>query len=301
MSSLVPPSRARSFALIAAAYATGLLVGATVAAALPTGAPLWQRVALADLAATVAVFAWSVALDNSSVYDAYWSVAPMVIAPALAAGVDAAAAPLGRRVLVTGLVLAWGARLTFNWARGWRGLDHEDWRYVDLRGKTGRLYWAVSLLGLHAMPTAVVFLGCLPLLPALVTGGRPLGPLDAVAAAVTAGGVAVEAVADAQLHAFRRRATPGEILATGLWAYSRHPNYFGEITFWWGLFLFALAAGEGSAWTGVGALAVTVLFVTVSVPLIDRRSLARRPDYAAHRDRVSAIVPWWPRGAGPSR
>lgn len=296
MTKPVPPSLAASFAWIVAAYAVALLVAAVVAVALPAGVPLWQRVALADVAATVAVFAFSVGLDNSSAYDAYWSVAPMAIAPALAFGVDGGSAPLGRRALVVALVLAWGARLTYNWARGWQGLAHEDWRYVDLRAKTGRLYWAVSLFGLHLFPTALVYLGCLALLPALVSGARPLGALDAAAAVVTAGAVVIEGMADAQLRAFRRRAEPGAIMTEGLWAYSRHPNYFGEIMFWWGLALFALAA-DGGAWrAGAGALAVTLLFVFVSVPMLDKRSLARRPAYAEHMKRVSAIVPWWPRG-----
>jgi len=291
----VPASLAASFAWVVAAYAVALLVAATVSVALPAGVPLWQRVALADVAATAAVFAFSVGLDNSSAYDAYWSVAPMVIAPALAFGVDGGSAPLGRRVLVVALVLAWGARLTYNWARGWQGLAHEDWRYVDLRAKTGRLYWAVSLFGLHLFPTVLVCLGCLALLPALVTGVRPLGALDAAAAVVTAGAVAIEGVADAQLRAFRQRAEPGAIMAEGLWAYSRHPNYFGEIMFWWGLLGFALAADQGAWWAGAGALSITALFVFASVPMLDKRSLARRPAYAEHMKRVSAIVPWWPR------
>jgi len=291
-----PPSLAVSFAWIVAAYVVASLVAwATVVWLLPA-APLWQRVAAADAAATVAVFVFSVALNNSSAYDAYWSVAPMAIAPALALLAPEGRAPFARRALVVTLVLAWGARLTYNWARGWTGLAHEDWRYVDLRAKTGRAYWLVSFFGLHFFPTVLVFLGCLALFPALVTGAAPLGALDGVGLVVTAGAIVIEAVADAQLRTFRQTAKPGEIMARGLWAYSRHPNYFGELMFWWGLFAFALAA-DGGAWrTGVGAVAITALFVFVSVPMLDRRSLARRPEYADHMKRVSAIVPWPPRG-----
>ena len=299
MTTPAPRTLATSFAWVVAAYATaGLVAWCVTALALPD-APLWQRVAAADIAATVAVFAFSVVLDNSSVYDAYWSVAPMAIAPALAFFAPGVRAPLGRRALVVALVLAWGARLTYNWARGWAGLHHEDWRYVDLRAKTGRAYWAVSLLGLHGFPTVLVYLGCLALLPALVTGTQPLGALDLAAAAVTGGAIALEALADAQLSAFRVTAKPGDIMAAGLWAYSRHPNYLGEMLFWWGLFLFALA-GDGGTWRfGAGAVAITALFTFISVPMLDRRSMARRPEYAAHMRRVSAIVPWpWGRAAG---
>ena len=284
-------SRWLSFVLVAAAYlvagAAALIVARTAA-----GLRLWVVVALADAAATLAVFAFSRALNNSSVYDPYWSVAPMVIAPALALSPLSAAAPVLRRALVVALVLAWGARLTYNWARGWEGLHQEDWRYVDLRRTTGRAYWLVSLVGLHLMPTLSVYLGCLALLPALAAGGRPLGLLDAAAALVAASALAIETVADEQLRSFRRaRPAAGETLDTGLWALCRHPNYLGEIGFWWGLFLFALAAAPGAWWTVIGPLWITALFVFVSVPLMDRRALLRRPAYAAHMARLPALLP----------
>src|SRR5262249_27767303 len=160
--------------------------------------------------ATAVVFAASVIVDNSSVYDPYWSVAPMVIAPWLAAHA-APGVPAARQIVVVALVTAWGARLTWNWARGWPGLAHEDWRYVEIRGPPGRAYWPVSFIGIHLMPTVWVYLGSLSLIPALASGTRPLGALDLAAAAVTAGAIAIEAIADQQLRAFRRGGpAPGE-------------------------------------------------------------------------------------------
>lgn len=263
--------------------------GFALARALPGTSPLWQVVAAADVAATVVVFAFSVVLDNSSVYDAYWSVAPMVIAPALAV---VGAAPAARKAIVVALVLLWGARLTYNWARGWQGLAHEDWRYVDLR-RLGRAYWVVSFVGLHMMPTLLVFAGCLSLFPALVTGTAPLGPLDAAAFAVTLGAIALEGVADQQLRAFRLSGpSPGAILESGVWSWCRHPNYLGEIGLWWGLYLFALAADRSAWWCFAGPLAITLLFSFVSVPLLDKRSLARRPAYAEHMARLPGLFPW---------
>jgi steroid 5-alpha reductase family enzyme len=250
----------------------------------------WKRIGAADVAATIVVFGFSVLFDNSSVYDAYWSVAPMVIAPVLAAQSGAGVPPV-RRAVVIALVLIWGARLTYNWARGWQGLAHEDWRYADNRGKRSP-YWVTSFLGFHMMPTVWVYLGCLSLIPAIATGTRPLGPLDAAGFVVTAGAIAIEAVADQQLRAFRlAKGEPGRILDTGLWAVSRHPNYLGELSFWWGLYLFALAA-DPSWWGAIaGAVSITLLFMYLSVPLLDRRSLARRPQYRDHMKRVPALFP----------
>jgi steroid 5-alpha reductase family enzyme len=98
-------------------------------------------------------------------------------------------------------------------------------------------------------------------------------------------------VADLQL---RRFAAPGRIVDRGLWRWSRHPNYLGEVGFWWGLWLFGLAAAPGWWWTVVGPLVMVALFVFVSVPLMDDRSLARRPGYAEHMRRVPALLPWSP-------
>lgn len=271
------------------AYGTAACLGITVAVALPATLPLWQRVAAADLAGTLAIFGFSVALNNSSVYDAYWSVAPAVIAlMALVTSTGTLGAGSAAALVVVWL---WAARLTWNWARGWAGMGHEDWRYVDLRRSTGRAYWLVSLVGLHVFPTILVFLGCVPLLAVFTADDLGWSATLAAGLSLSLVGTAVEAVADEQLRAFRHRARPGEVLAEGLWAHSRHPNYLGEMLFWWGAAVAGYAAGaRGWACFG-GAVAVHLLFVFVSVPLLDRRSLARRPAYAAHMAQVPGIFP----------
>ena len=291
------PSRARlaAFAVVIGVYAAAGL--AALAVALSGLHPLATTL-LADLAATLVVFLASTAAGNASLYDPYWSVAPPIVVIAWAVtghGVG------GRQAAVIVLVLAWAIRLTANWARSWRGLGHEDWRYRQLRGQTaGRLpWWFVNLAGIQLMPTLVVFLGLLPAWPAVTAGTRPLNALDAVATVVTAAAIDVEALADRQLHRFAADpANRGRTADRGLWRWSRHPNYLGEIGFWWGLWLFGLAAAPDWWWTVIGPLVMVALFVFVSVPLMDRRSLARRPDYAEHMRRVPALVPWPVRRAG---
>lgn len=286
----------RSFAICGLAYAVAFGVAWATALGVPTDDPVWIAF-WADVAATVAVFGFSVVYDNSSFYDAYWSVAPIAIAFYWAfhpAGVDG---PWLREALVLGLVSAWGLRLTWNWARGWHGLAHEDWRYVDKRQQTGRAYWLVSFAGLHMMPTLLVFLGCLAMVPALLTGTRPFGALDVAAAGLTGLAIWLEATADAQLRRFRLSQPPPEaILDSGLWARCRHPNYLGEILFWWGLFGFALAAAPGAWIYGAGALSITLLFRFVSLKLIDDRMLARRPDYKRRMETMPALLPLGRRG-----
>lgn len=287
-------ARTRAGLLCIRAYAVALAVAVVVGALAPVDGLAW-RTFWADVAATVAIFGFSLAYRSSSFYDAYWSVAPMAIALVwLAAGFgDANAA---RALLVVAGVLVWGARLTFNWWRGWTGLDHEDWRYVDLRAKTGSFYWIVSFLGIHMMPTGMVFLGCLPLVPALVTSDAPFGVVDAIAALALAAAIWCEAEADNQLARFKGSRPPaGATLATGLWAWSRHPNYFGEMLFWWALAGFGYAAAPDEWWRVVGALAITVMFRVISLPMIDARMLERRADYAALVATVPSVVPRPPR------
>ena len=278
----------------AAALAVALVTGFWIASQHPELHPLWI-VAAADVAATLAIFLFSFIFGNSSFYDAYWSVAPPLIAVTLAVLPQAAGGDRARLLLVFTLTTLWAVRLTGNWARGWKGLSHEDWRYVDLRSKSGRAFWAVSFGGIHLFPTLQVLLACLPLYPALLSP-RPVGWLDALAAAVMLLGIAFELVADEQLrHFVVSNPERGKLLDTGLWAWSRHPNYFGEMSFWWGLWLFGVAADPSWWWTVVGPLAITLMFVFVSLPMIETRMAARREGWAEYVKRVPLVIPRPPR------
>jgi steroid 5-alpha reductase family enzyme len=289
------PDRGRAFLWVVVAYLAALVAALLVGIALGGRHPI--AVALgADVAATLVVFGFSRAFDNSSFYDAYWSVAPLPIGIYFALVAEPGGAVPGRQALVLLVLALWGARLTWNWARGWTGLQHEDWRYVDLRQSAGRLYWLASLLGLHLMPTFVVFLGCLPLWLALAEGPRPLGVFDAVGAALALGGTALEFVADNQLRRFRLSGPPpGSVFEGGLWAWSRHPNYLGEILFWIGLAFFGLGAAGFVPWAWIGAVAMVLMFRFVSLPLMETRMLSRRPGYEDRQRRVSLLLPRPPR------
>jgi steroid 5-alpha reductase family enzyme len=285
----------RATLLVILAYVSALVLALIAGRAMDGSHPLVVAL-VADSAATLAIFAFSMAFDNSSFYDAYWSVVPFPIAWYWATTVQADGANQTRQALVLFALAFWGARLTWNWYRGWHGLHHEDWRYVDIRSKSGKAWPLASLAGIHFFPTFIVFLGLLPVYSAM-TSSAPLGLLDLMAFGVAVGATIIEAVSDEQLRAHvKTRRSHEEILATGLWAYSRHPNYFGECSFWWGLALFGLAS-EPHLWSVAGAVAMTAMFVFVSVPLLDERSAARRPGYREHMKRVSAIVPLPSRGA----
>lgn len=246
----------------------------------------------ASLVMTLVVFAASFLARNSSYFDAYWMLAPILTCGWLAF-VHEPGTSDARAAIVSLLVCVWGVRLTWNWIRTWGGPGHEDWRYVEIQKKTGKLYWLASLVAIHLFPALLVWVGSLSLVPAIATGTRPIGALDVVATLVTGGAIAIEAIADEQLRRYRARVTtPGAMMEEGLWAYSRHPNYFGEISFWAGLFVFALAAEGLGAWRyAAGPLSMLALFVFGTIPMMEKRSLERRPAYAELQKRVSMLVP----------
>jgi steroid 5-alpha reductase family enzyme len=228
-------------------------------------------------------------------YDAYWSVAPPFFVAFWIGHASADASAL-RQALVTALVLAWAIRLTWNWARAWPGLHHEDWRYTDLYAQAPMPKWLISLLGIHVFPTIQVFLGGLALAPALAYGTDPVGFLDGVALLVTGGAILLETVADEQMRAFARTREPGAIMDRGLWAWSRHPNYLGEILMWTSLALFGLsAAPEVWWWQVLGMVAMVAMFLGASIPTMEQRSLERRPGYQDVIDTVPMLLPRPPR------
>lgn len=263
--------------------------------------PIWDMF-WADIAATVAIFIFSRLYKNSSFYDAYWSVIPPLIAlywaleataiEATAIEATAVAVDDTRAWLVIVLVWLWGIRLTVNWATYWPGLEHEDWRYGPIKTNAGKWNALADFAAIHLFPTVIVFVACLPIYAAVAMDARPLNWLDYVAAAVTALAIIIELLSDIQLHRFLAHRKEGEIMKTGLWAYSRHPNYFGEWLFWAGLALFGIAAVP-SAWWWVlpGSVAMLIMFLVASIPMIDKRSVERRPEYGEHMKRVSGFVP----------
>jgi steroid 5-alpha reductase family enzyme len=278
---------------ITAAYIVALFVaGATLH--LVAYNPLLNALVI-DLVATAVIFVFSRCYGNSSFYDPYWSLAPPLLALYWMA-VGSADAPAIRELLVMGLILYWATRLTLNWAYHWDGMGHEDWRYTDLKRKNPSLAILADLFGIHLFPTFQVFLGMLPVYAVYCLGERPLGWLDLMATLVTAGAITLQLVADLQLHRFRQGRKQGEQLQTGLWAWSRHPNYFGELGFWFGLLLFGLAAyPQGWYWQMTGFVCICLMFLFASIPMMERRSLERRPDYQRTIDTVSMLLPLPPR------
>ena len=256
-------SRMASFLTVALVYVFATVVGVFTYRALTLD--WWLSLLVADAAATVATFLFSLLFRNASVYDPYWSVQPPVILVAFAIGRDLTA--LG--ILLLAVVSFWAIRLTANWAYTFANLDHQDWRYTMLREKTGVFYPVINFVGIHMVPTTVVY-GCI--LPAVyaVREGVSANLASVVLLCMSFGAAVMQGIADIQMHRFRRN-RDGAFIRRGLWKYARHPNYLGEILMWWGVGLSVVCAVPDAWYLAAGALANTVLFFAVSIPMADGR------------------------------
>ncbi|OBJ49288.1 hypothetical protein A9W95_02500 [Mycobacterium sp. 1423905.2] len=261
----------------------------------PSTGRLWLDTLIADVVATLTVFVFSRVYRNSSCYDAYWSVIPPLLTfywwSQAGSGVD----PV-RCWLVAGLVLLWAVRLTGNWVYGFPGLHHEDWRYPMFRQRAGRWEAVADLVAIHLIPTVQVFVAMLPVYVCVTRAGRDIRWLTVTAFVLGVAAVTLEFFADLQLHRFVRTRRPGEVMDRGLWSWSRHPNYFGEFSFWFALALFGVAAAPSDGWwLFIGALSMLGMFLGASIPMMEARSLQRRPRYREVIDRVPRFVPRPPR------
>ncbi|MDP3967804.1 MAG: DUF1295 domain-containing protein [Nocardioides sp.] len=293
-------TKTASLARIGLAYVLAIAVGAAWLLLGPDTDHLWLDTLIADVLATCVIFAFSRAYGNSSFYDAYWSVIPPLLVLAWWLGSDLGTGDV-RAWLAAVVVALWAVRLTANWVYGFPGLHHEDWRYPMLRENAGRFAVIVDFVAIHLIPTLQVFLATVPVYVVVTRGGEPVGWLDVVAFVVGVGAVALQLVSDGQMHRFVRVRQPGQAMDRGLWAWSRHPNYFGEISFWVSLALFGIAASPGDWWwVPLGAVAMIAMFHFVSIPWMEERSLARRPAYQDVVERVPRLVPRPPRSRTPA-
>ncbi len=233
-----------------------------------------------------AAFAVSVLFNNCSLgYDPYWSLAPFCILWFI----SASAAVLTTRALLLWLLVSfWSWRLTINCVAKWSWPVVEDWRYRDLRAQCGRGFWLVSYLGIHTMPSLLTFLGSVPFL-AIVSSTAPVTLSEVAGYALGFAAVTIELLADAALAEHVKRGNAGTVCDAGVWSWSRHPNYAGEVLFWWSV---ALVSPERDWRNFAGCAAILCLFVFISVPLLERRMARKGTVWRTYVARVPARL--WP-------
>lgn len=275
-----------SLAIVFVAYLIAIAAGVCSYLFISIEAVVWLRLLLADVIATTVIFIFSLIFKNASMYDAYWSVQPLVIV--LGFFVSYKITIFSILALIATFV--WGIRLTINWIYTFDNLKWQDWRYKMLKENTKKFYPIINYLGIHMFPTLVVYSVVVPIVYGIVIGPDPNAAtfiffVTAILSTVLQG------TADYQMHKYRKnRTTP--FIRTGLWKYSRHPNYLGEITMWWSMGLMAtISINSGMMYLFlIGALVNTIMFLVVSIPLADKRQ-SRKEGFEQYKKETFMLLP----------
>lgn len=278
-------SKSCSIALIAAIYLIGTFAGIFLFIKLVDMqiSPI-LALFLADVVATIVVWAFGLLYENVSVYDPYWSVFPPIAFLLWGFFTHTWSIPV---ILLLVASWYWGFRLTRNWAITFHGIAHEDWRYTQYRNLHPILFHLINFFGLNMVPTLVVFAAMLPglMLFETVESANIITWLGFVVCLASA---TIQLIADKQIHDFRD-ANPGQYCNVGLWKHGRHPNYFGEIQFWWGIWIMYASLNGINMYIG-GPIAMTALFLGISVPLMEKRQLKNKPGYAEYRKKTRILI-----------
>lgn len=241
----------------------------------------------------LAMWAISFALRDASIVDIFWGIGFAIIAVISYLATDGY--PV-RRVLITALALIWGIRLGAHIFFRNRGKG-EDYRYKAMRKRHGARFPLVSLLTVFGLQGLLMWIISMPLqLAQIPKEPARLTVLDFIGASIWAIGFLFEAIGDWQLKRFKADpSNKGKVMDSGLWAYTRHPNYFGDALLWWGFYIIAATTSEGR-WTILSPLIMTFLLMKVSgVALLEKRLSKTKPEYQDYVRRTSAFFPWFPK------
>jgi steroid 5-alpha reductase family enzyme len=250
---------------------------------------------LAALASFTLIWLFSLRLKDASIIDAWWGPGFIILT-----GIALLMAPSSTTatIVLFAMTTVWAMRLGLHIGLRKLGEPHEDPRYVAMRHSFGQGFAWKSLVYIFGLQASLQWLVALPLVIAIALPGPIFWPAFFLGLLVFAAGLTVEAIGDWQLNSFKAtRTSADQVCDRGLWAWTRHPNYFGEAVLWWGLFLAAWSAGA-PLWTIVSPATMTFLLLRVSgVALLEKGLTDRKPAYAAYVKRTSAFIPWPPKRA----
>ncbi|MCF7924027.1 MAG: DUF1295 domain-containing protein [Candidatus Izimaplasma sp.] len=244
---------------------------------------------IADLAMTVVVFGFSLLTKNSSVYDPYWSVIPPVIIVGWI---------LYKSITITTPILLlligvglWAIRLTYNWWKNWTGFKEQDWRYDLIKERTRGYYMLSNFGAIHLIPTLVVFIQLINAYEVIQYKGT-INVVFVIGFILMLFASTIQFIADKQMFEFRQERDRLETcIDRGIWRYSRHPNYLGELSIWVGLYLMYLGVGNSLDFNIIYPIAMILLFLFVSIPLMEKK-LEDRPCYSEYKEKVSMLLPY---------
>lgn len=248
----------------------------------------------ADIISSFVIYIYCVYFNSFSVYDPYWTIQSSVLSVYFM--MSANTQPNNFRLYLVGILLnIWSIRLTSNlFSKGINNISHEDWHYVNFRMKMNTFtYFLAGYFMFILMPTLIVFVGCVPLYY-IALSDKAINYLDLLSFIIIIFAIIIEAVADIQLRNKLKAQSKNKMIVMneGVWSLSRHPNYFGEISFWFGIYLCGLASQTfiDKYYISVflfGPFAIFVLIYYGSLPMMEERQLERRKKYSEYMQRVT--------------
>lgn len=246
---------------------------------------------IADVAMTIIIYLIGIKLKNASLYDPYWSVIPVFI---IAVWMIAYHHALNiTTILLILVIVIWASRLTYNWWKNWVGFKNQDWRYDLLREKNKKLYPMTNLFGIHLIPTFVVFLQMINVYA--IVQEDSINAIFIVGAFFSLVAPIIQFIADKQMYDFRNdKQKTVKVINTGLWRFTRHPNYFGELLFWVGIYVMYFSFKMSLDLYILFPISMILLFVFISVPMMEKKLIVR-PGYKDYIKHVSMIIPFFPK------
>ena len=293
--------RKQSFIFITIVYLVAIIVGGIgyllLRKAFDTEMGFWEILFCSlfmDVIGTLIIYVISIFVKNTSLYDPYWSVWPFVIV--LFPMIMEENMWNITNICLLIVVSFYAFRLTLNWALRFKGLKFEDFRYKEYRDKLhSAVFELLNFFGFMLMPTVLVFLACIPII-ACLSYVNEFNGLYVIGLLITVVGVMFEILADFDIEEFKKDASnKGKTLQTGIWKYSRHPNYLGEMTVWTGFMVLGIMVcvlNKLDIWwlMIIGSILIDILFITYSAPRMDKRMLERHSDYKEYMERTSFLL-----------
>ncbi|MBO4350759.1 MAG: DUF1295 domain-containing protein [Proteobacteria bacterium] len=250
--------------------------------------PIYYAMFAANALATAMTWLSGVIFKSASIYDPYWSVQTPAIMISLL--IMSGTCTPGTLIFLA-FVLFWAIRLTANFIAGFHDISYVDWRYKMLKEKTGSLFQIVNLLGICIFPTTVVYIASLPAF-AYILENRDFSLLNVIGLTVMFTGTMLELVADKQMKKFiKTRQDRSQIIRSGLWKYSRHPNYLGEILFWYGVALVYILPDLNQLPYLAGAVINHLMFLFISVPLAEKNMQKYKANFEQYKKEVRMFLP----------
>ena len=246
------------------------------------------RMFLLSITPMFIVYIFGLVLKNTSIINPYWSVQTPVLMMFLMIRYNAF--NLGTLLYFIVFCL-FAIRLSINYAKEYSGLTYEDWRYKLIRNKTGKCYFLVSFFFIFVMPTLVVFVSSLPMYLYIIEQDS-FGFLQIIGLVVMAFGIVYQTIADRQMYLFRKnRSKTNMVYSKGVWAHSRHPNYFGELVLWVGVSFVYVSSNFSKAYVLVCCLPVILLHILISIPISEKNYLKNKVGYDLYKKKTNMLFP----------